>query len=219
MKYLGVPQSGSQAGVTASRNRNGQYFRSRAIPVNPRSASQGQVRARLSANSATWRTLDAATRAGWTDLASSFHRKDALGQDYTPTGFQMFVSVNNNRLNAGDAVVAAAPALVTPPALLTAVATTVAGTLSVAYTATPLAAGNRVFAFASPQRSAGRAFESDLRLISVSAAAAASPLNLLSAYTAKFGAPVLTNRIFFSLQVYAGGFMSGPIITSVVVSA
>jgi hypothetical protein len=34
------------------------------------------------------------------------------------------------------------------------------------------------------------------------AAAAASPANVLAAYTAKFGAPVTGNRLFVSLQTY-----------------
>jgi hypothetical protein len=219
MKYLGNPQSGSQAGTTASRNRNGQYLRSRAIPVNPRSTAQGQQRSRMSAAAATWRTLTAAQRAGWSDLAAGFHRKDSLGQDYTPTGFQMYCSVSNNLLNAGSSMLTDAPALSTPAALTSATITTTAGTLSVAYTVTPLATGVKLLVFASPQRSAGRAYEGDFRLIGVSTAAQASPFNALSGYTAKFGAPVVGNRIFFSLVASVGGFLSGPLNTSVVVTA
>jgi hypothetical protein len=70
MKYLGAPQSGSQANTVASRNRYGQYYRNRATPVNPHTSLQGTVRARLAINAATWRTLTAAQRAGWGDLAS-----------------------------------------------------------------------------------------------------------------------------------------------------
>jgi hypothetical protein len=82
-----------------------------------------------------------------------------------------------------------------------------------------LAAGLRLFVYCSPQRNAGRQFEGDLRLVHVSAAAAASPANILSAYTARFGVPVVGNRIFLSLHVYASGFRSGPLLTSAVVSA
>ena len=218
MKYLGSPQSGSQAGTTASRNRNGQYLRSRAIPVNPRSAKQGVVRARLASSAAIWRTLTSDARAGWADLAASFHRKDSLGQDYTPTGFQMFCSVNNNLTACSASVLTAAPALVTPPALLTATVTLTAASFSIAYTATPLAANTYLMAFASPQRSAGRAFEGDFRLIKVSTAAQASPMVILSEYTARFGVPVVSNRIFLSLVTMNGGFCSGPLVTSAVVA-
>lgn len=214
MKILDAPSSGSQAGTTRSHNRFGQYARTRAIPVNPRSTQQGAVRARLSANSAAWRALTAAQRAGWTDLALSMNRSDALGQAYNLTGFLAYVSVNNNNVAAGNAVVSDAPVLTTPSALLTAVITLTSASMSIAYTTTPLSAGSRLFSYVSPQRSAGRNFEGDFRLLAVSAAAAASPAVLLTAYTAKFGVPVTGNKIFFSFRVYNGGFLSGPLTTS-----
>jgi hypothetical protein len=87
----------------------------------------------------------------------------------------------------------------------------------VAYTATPLAANTRLFIFASPQASAGRKFNGDYRLLAVTAAAAASPHNLLAAYTAKFGVPVVGNRIFLKLETYNGGFKGDPFGVSQVV--
>ena len=81
---------------------------------------------------------------------------------------------------------------------------------SVAYTTTPLGAGVRAFIYASPQMSAGRNFNGDYRLISVTAAAAASPANILAAYTAIFGAPVTGNRIFLQVQLYQAGFLGAP---------
>lgn len=218
MKILDVPQSGSVGGVTSSRNRFGQYRRTRAVPVNPNSTKQGVVRARLSANAAAWRTLTDAQRSGWSDLGNSMTRTDSLGQSYNLTGFQAYCSVNNNLDASGDAAVADAPALGTPDALLTMTITLTAASFSVAYTPTPLGAAARLFVFASPQRSAGRNFEGDRRLIFVSAAAAASPANVLAAYTARFGVPVVGNRIFLALVVVDGGFESGPLLGSAVVA-
>jgi len=172
----------------------------------------------MSANAASWRTLTANQRAGWNDLALSMNRTDSLGSSYNLTGFQAYCSVNNLNVAAGNAVVSDAPALGTPSALLTAVITLTAAAFSIAYTATPLPAGARLFTFVSPQRSAGRAFEADFRLLTVSAAAAASPAVILTAYTAKFGVPIVGNRIFVSLTVFAAGFESGPLITSAVVA-
>src|SRR3546814_13158852 len=62
------------------------------------------------------------------------------------------------------------------------------------------------------QRSAGRQFESDYRLIAVSAAAAASPANIFAAYQARAGTPVVGNRVFLQLQRYKLGFLSGPLV-------
>ena len=210
MKYLGVPSSGSQAGTTASRNRFGQYFRTRAIPVNPSTPQQLVMRARMSTNAAGWRALTDAQRAGWEALGLMISRTDALGQAYTLNGFMAYCSVNNNKLDAGDAVVADAPAIVTPADLATVTITLTAAALSIAYTATPLPASTRLFIFASPQKSAGRQFNGDYRLIAVTAAAAASPHNLLAAYTARLGVPVVGNKVFFKLTTYNGGFMGSP---------
>jgi len=219
MKILAEPQSGSLQGETHAHNRYGQYVRSRSTPVNPNSTAQGAVRARLSVNAAAWRAITENQRAGWESLGSQMTRTDALGQSYALNGFGAYVSVNNNLAAAGGALIDDAPALVTPEGLSTAVITTTAGTLSVAYTATPLPTGTKLLTYASPQRSPGRAFEGDLRLIAVSAAAAASPANVLSAYSARFGAPVVGNKIFLAFHTTIGGFRSGPLSTSVIVTA
>jgi hypothetical protein len=218
MKILDVPQSGSVAGTTSSRNRFGQYRRTRAIPVNPDSSFQGTVRNRLAVNAAAWRALTAAQRAGWGDLGNSMTRTDSLGQTITLTGFQAYCSCNGNNLAAGNAAVSDCPALTTPSGLLTAVITLTAAAMSIAYTTTPLAAGTRLFTYVSLQRSAGRNYESDFRLLAVSAAAAASPANVYAAYVARFGIPIVGNRIFFKFLIYQGGFLSGPMTTSQVVA-
>ena len=217
MKILDVPRSGSYQGITSSRNRNGQYVRTRATPVNPNSSAQGTVRARMSANAIAWRALTGTQRAGWDSLGNSMTRTDSLGQSYNLTGFQAYCSINNLKAAAGDALVSHAPSIVTPTTILTATITLAAAALSVASTPTPMPAALGLFLFASPQRSAGRAFEADYRLIQVSAAAAASPMNGFTAYQARLGTPVVGNRIFFSLVSYDGGFQSGPLLTSAVV--
>jgi hypothetical protein len=172
----------------------------------------------MTTNAAAWRGLTDAQRAGWLALGLQITRSDSLGQSYDLNGFLAYCSVNNNKLDAGDAAVSDAPAIVTPADLITATVTLTAAAFSIAYTATPLAAANRLFIFASPQRSAGRKFNGDYRLIAVTAAAAASPANILTAYTARLGVPVVGNRIFMSLQTYQGGFKGSPFNVSQVVA-
>jgi hypothetical protein len=85
------------------------------MPTNPMSPSQTTVRARFATNSQAWRALTAAQRAAWTSLGANMNRTDSLGQTYTLTGQQAFVSVNTNLLTIGQAAVSAAPAF-SPPA-------------------------------------------------------------------------------------------------------
>jgi hypothetical protein len=217
VKILDVPRSGSYAGVTSSHNRFGQYVRNRRAPVNPGTSYQRDVRQRLATNSAAYRSLTAAQHAGWAALGLQITRTDSLGSTYTLTGLQAYILLNNNLAAAGDAVVSTAPSLTTPAGLPFVSLSASPTTMSVGWLPTPVGAGERVFIFGSPQRSAGRSFEGDYRLIAVTAAAASSPYDAFSAYVARFGAPVTGNRIFISLQRYSGGFLSNPNSLSIVI--
>jgi len=218
MKILDVPRSGSYAGLTSSRNRNGQYVRTRATPVNPRTTAQVAARTRQTVSSAGWRALTSAQRAGWASLGESMTRTDALGQAYSLTGFQAYCSVNNVLSVCGSSLVSDAPLLATPAGLLTMTLTLTSAAFSVAYTATPLATGVKAIIRVSPQRSAGRSFEADFRVLTVTASAAASPANILSAYTAKFGVPVTGNKIFVSVSNSISGFESPSLVVGQVVA-
>lgn len=218
MKFLGEPRSGSYAGITSSRNRNGQYVRNRATPVNPRTTAQVNTRERQTVNAAAWRALTANQRAGWADLGLSMTRTDSLGQSYSLTGFQAYCSVNNVLAAAGSTLVSDAPALATPTGLATVTITLTNAAFSVAYTATPLGTGIKAIIRCSPQRSAGRSFEADYRVITTTAAAAASPANILSAYSAKFGAPVTGNKVFTAVSLTISGFESLPFLVGQVVA-
>jgi hypothetical protein len=219
MKILDVPQSGSLAGQTSSRNRYGQYRRTRAIPVNVSSTFQQAVRTRLQTNAAAWRALTDEQREGWIALGAQMSRTDSLGQVYTLTGSQAYAAVNGNNLAAGNAAVSDAPVLTTPDPVTFGTITLDVGAFTVAYSPTPLGAAERLFVYASPQRSAGRAFEGDLRLVQVSAAAAASPADIEAAYVARFGALLEGNRVFLSIARYSGGFVSTPNVASQVIAA
>jgi hypothetical protein len=172
----------------------------------------------MSSNAAAWRLLTPAQRAGWLSLGLQMVRTDALGQTYDLNGFLAYCSVNNNLDDAGDSTVSDAPALATPPNVDTVTLTLTAIAFDVAYTPTPLGAGQRLFIWASPQRSAGVAFNNDYRLIAVTAAAAASPHDLLAAYTAKFGVPVVGNRIFVKVFTHEDGFQGSPFAVSQLVA-
>jgi hypothetical protein len=208
MKILNYPSSGSYQGITSSRNRFGQYIRSRAIPVNPNTTFQANVRARMADLVQNYRLLTAAQRSGWADLGGQMVRTDSLGQTYTLTGAQAYVSVNGENQAAGNVNVADAPALIEPDPIILGVLTLTAASFSHAFTPTPLGAAERIFYWASPQVSAGKSYMGDYRLIFVGAAASASPAVVLTGYSARFGAPVAGNRIFVSAARYAGGFLS-----------
>lgn len=92
---------------------------------------------------------------------------------------------------------------------------------SVAYTATPLAAGVKLVVEATGQVSAGRSFfrRSEYKFVQVTAAAAASPANILAAYNALFGALVSGQKIGLRLTPFTStGFPGTPFYTTITVT-
>lgn len=182
--------SRSAGSTTFAHNRFGAYLRNRTIPTNPATSAQTGVRTTLGDLSSAWRELTAAQRAAWTAYGENYVRTDSLGETYTLTGLQAFMSVNINRATYGNAQLSDAP-IYAPPASLLTTAVTYDDTpvLSIAYTATPLAAGQKLLIFATRPLSQGINFQQRgaYKLVHVSAAAAASPANILAGYTTIYG--------------------------------
>lgn len=91
---------------------------------------------------------------------------------------------------------------------------------TVAYTATPLAAGVKLAIFATRQLSAGIAFQprGAYKLVQVTAAAAASPANILAAYNALFGALVSGKKVLIrAVPISATGVAGVPSQTSIII--
>lgn len=85
MKYLGPPQSGSQAATTASRNTYGQYYRARV-------GRGGTPSFSVASAIAAWQGLTDAQRLAWYSYADQLSRHDSLGQVVTITGQDAFVA-------------------------------------------------------------------------------------------------------------------------------
>lgn len=224
MKILDVPQSGSVAGVTSSRNRYGQYRRTRAIPVNPNSQAQQLVRGRLNELSTQWRSLEQAIRDSWTSAAQSFPRTDSLGQTYYLTGAQLFISMNLLNMASGQATITAPP-VSNPdfsPNILTSLVAEVAAGAWDNLTLVNVANNNdnQYLVLASAPISAGRSQPGELKQIKAYAGAMTTPLDLSAFYEAVFGVPAVGQKIFIAVAEISAG-QKGPlqVISTVVVEA
>ncbi len=94
--------SGSLAGNTFSRNKFGQYIRSRAVPVNPGTPFQTAIRSALASLSNLWgSTLTAPQREAWDTYAANVTVLDPLGAPINLTGFNHYIRSNTPRLQAG----------------------------------------------------------------------------------------------------------------------
>jgi hypothetical protein len=212
MKYvpgLMVGQLSGKAGSTvASRGRFGSYFRTRNMPTNPNTLAQQTARDRLSYISKGWSTLTNVERASWDSAAAAIPIADTLGAIYYQSGFDYFCGVNSylsvySGANTFSTLLPAAPA---PAAIATAALTFVGGTsASLAYTTTPLAAGTKMVIECTAPMSPGRSYirKSDYRQIFITAAAAASPADIFSAYEARFGDTTSLAGKVVHFRVYA----------------
>jgi hypothetical protein len=218
MKMLDVPQSGSQAGTTSSRNRFGQYQRTRATPVNVNSAAQQAVRNTLVELSVGWKALTSVQREAWESFALAHPRVDSLGQSITLTGHQMYVGQNGVLMRAGLASVDVPDNTAPPePPALGASTLTAAG-FSVAFGASTVPAGQALVLETSPPLSAGRAFSNDFRVVKVRAAAAANTL-VKADMEAKWGTLSAGQKFFIRASIVdEGGLYSGYTSTEVIVT-
>lgn len=108
---IGADYSGSLGGITASRNRYGQYFRRKASPVNPNSTRQQSVRSYFATAIVGWTALTAAQRAAWNTYAANTPFVDGLGNQKFVTGQNMYVRSAVLRAQAGEAIIATAPTI------------------------------------------------------------------------------------------------------------
>jgi hypothetical protein len=216
--------SRSAGSTTFGHNRYGAYFRNRVIPTNPVTPAQTAVRVDFGDHSSAYRELTQNQQDEWIAYGLNFSRQDSLGQTYTLTGLQAFVSVNRNLATYGAAALQNPGAYAPPIGLATATATADdTPTLSVAYTATPLGSGVKLFIFATRPLSAGINFQPNgaYKLITVTAAAAASPANILTAYVAVYGSVgVAGDKILFkAFTVNPQGLASPVLQFSAIVAA
>lgn len=202
MKILDVPQSGSLAGQTSSRNRFGQYRRSRATPVNPNTSRQTAVRSYMALNSQAWQALSDSERASWQYFADAHPIVNSLGATVLLTGHQMFNAVQTRLMSAGLTTELVPPVdpLPEPPAL-GAVLLNKDGNESadsvVPFTVTPVPTATNLVLFCSPPVSAGRQFNGDFRFLLRANAAAVSPVNIDDEIVAKYGVPPEGKKVFF----------------------
>jgi hypothetical protein len=94
--------SGSLGGITAARNRGGQYLRARVVPVDPGSPAQTTLRTIFGALSIAWQTiLTAGQRLAWETYADNVTVVNRIGETVNLTGLQMYIRSNTPRVQAG----------------------------------------------------------------------------------------------------------------------
>lgn len=214
--------SRSAGSTTASHNRFGAYLRNRVIPTNPQTAKQTAVRGSLATSSMAWKALTQAQREGWTALGASIVKTDSLGETYTLNGLQAFVLANRNRFTTGLGQLSDAPALPAITGLTTLSMTASILAMVITFAPTPIGATFSLLFSVTPGVSAGISFmpRSRYKLVLATALNAATGSDILAAYTALYGIPIVGQKIFLTALVLheASGITGPPFHASVIVA-
>lgn len=199
MKILDVPQSGSVAGQTSSRNRFGQYRRSRAIPVNPNTSAQQAARDDFSAASQAWRGLTQAQRDAWAAYAATRPRTNSLGQTIYLTGHQTFVALRSLMAAVGLALPTVPPTGASPVITALSLSDETALGFEAMSLPNPVPAATAYQYQTSPPLSAGREFNGDFRTVSIVAAAGVPELTAAT-LTTKWGTLAAGQKFFLRVR-------------------
>lgn len=194
--------SGKLGGHVFSKNRGGNYMRTKVTPVNPRSLRQTAVRAIFAVISSAWSALSDAQRLSYKGFVDAYAKTNIFGDLKIPSAKALHQQLNQNLLNSEQAAQTTCPAPVAvPSAGLSAVDyDNVGNFLNV--TCDNDTTGAKVVFFATPPMSQGTAFvKNKLRQIAVEGGGAGVTYDLMAAYVAKFGALVDGANYQFMVKV------------------
>lgn len=190
---------GKVAGTVFSKNRGGNYVRTKVTPVNPQSTSQVAQRNRLTSFAQNFRSLTSAQILAWNTAVANFQSTDIFGDIKTPAGINLYNRLNMNLDLAGQAPISSPPVPQgADPVVITGVTADVSSSLfTIASALAAVPAGHTLIIEATNLVSPGKSFvKSEFRVISTAAAAATFPILAGTAWIAKFGSLVAGQKVF-----------------------
>ena len=183
--------SGRVGGYVFSRNRGGSYVRNGSVPSTVVTEKALLYKSYLAAASQAWTALTDAERLSWTVWAQSKTSTNRLGRSISLNGQNWFVSLNSRLAAAGETMLTVPPVTSSPVGVVISAFTVDAGVgaTQVTFTPAPLGANQKLWVRgAMVSSSAINNVENVLTTLTITAAAAASPLNLKTPLEDAFGA-------------------------------
>jgi hypothetical protein len=210
--------SGSIGGTTFAHNRGGMYTRARVTPTDPSSEYQQTVRAAMGSLAPYWsQTLTPEERLAWKDYAANVAMTNRLGQTVYLTGQQHFIRCNVPRIQAGIAILEAAPTTYdlgtfTPPTIDE---ITDDSAISVAFTNTDdwaIAVGGYLLIYGGKNQGVGRGFYKGPWRYAGKIAGAVEPPSSPGSATSRY-VPVVGNLMWLQCRIIqVDGRLSLPIV-------
>lgn len=205
---------GKLGGQVFSKNRAGAYVRTKVTPSNPRTMAQMNSRSILGSLSVMWNSLTLGQVAQWNAATADWQKTDIFGDLKKPTGKNLFVQLNKNLQQSGQAIITAVPAKIEIPIIAaTGVAIDVSDT-SISFTGlASVPAGVKLQIAATPAIPNGQNYVTNkLRVLGYLSSGSITATAVWNLYVAKFGALVNADRIYIELKyIAANGQASVPL--------
>lgn len=211
---LVVDGRGKLGGHVASQNRGGSYLRTKVTPSNPQTTYQSGVRQLFGAISGAWSGLSASAILAWNNAVDEWKSTNIFGDLKNPSGKALY-----QRLNQGAQLVGYGP-IPLPPLkadLPTGVITNIAINITAGTIVTTGAntdPGSISMFFGTPAVSKGTTFvKNRLRWFFHDDSDGVTPSDVYDAYEARFGTPVLGQRIFLGVKYVMPNGQQSPLQT------
>ena len=215
--------SGRVGGTIFSRNRGGAYMRNGSKPTRVTTPAAQGIKAITAAQSQAWAGLTSAVREQWIEWAAQNPVINRLGQSRTLSGHQAFVQINARLVYAAFSALTSPPIGSAPAAIVPGAVTfdDSPAALTVAFAPSPAPTGVAVQCFAYLADSPGVSYvRNRLALVTTSAAAATTPLDILADVTERFGTPQVGQTLHVGMRALdsTSGLVSSIFYTSALLS-
>jgi hypothetical protein len=198
-----VDGSGKSGGHVFTKGRTGNNMRIKRSPRQPVSNFSSARRSKFTSVSKLWKTLLVAVINQWNAAAKEIKLSGNFGKSYSPSGFQLFSTLNNNLGAINVVPISAVPAAATVATMTSMSVVVTKGSPLATLTYAPAVPATAAFVLEAtdgiPQSRQVR--PSDFRQIGVLLTASSSPFDMTSLYTAKYGAvPAIGTTVYVRVR-------------------
>jgi len=185
-------------GHVASKNKAGNYLKTKSSPANPNTAFQSAVRSNFGSLAQSWRGLTMEQRTTWINGAPSFPYTDIFGDTKQLSGFGLYMQLNSNLNSVGATLLTVCPSPASVDSVSISLLELDPGTaLDISFSPSPVPAGHAMVFSATPQLGDGRAFsKSNIRQVEVFPATTITGVSVFASYSSRFGEPVALANFF-----------------------
>jgi len=206
--------SGKLGGQVFSKNKGGNYVRTKVSPSNPNTSFQSGVRSLFGSLSAAWSGLTDEQRDSWNSAVDSFKRTNVFGDLKAPTGKALYQRLNQNLVISGQSQLTVAPIVDSPAAISVSSATATIGSTTFEVQTVGDSTGDKIQVWATPLLSAGTSFvKNRLRAVQYSAGSSAALVDIWASYVARFGAPVAGGNVYIAIRTISPTGQASPLFT------